>query len=369
MGQPLEPEDMRVPRRVIQESLYRRRDLFSMSIDPEHSEIDAQKAGETIVAMELRSVVCVPVVRIRLGLEHETSRLTPGEDTLGVLYMDSREAGRDLAAGSQDILQSLAIEISSVLENARLLAEQRQKRRLEDELEIARQIQQSMLPPELPSEGWFVAAGSSEACFQVGGDYFDVMKMSPESWAAVMVDVSGKGVSAALLTSLIQGAFFSTTSPDGSLSDNVGRINRYISERSRGAKFATVFYCAIRRDGLFRWVNAGHCPAFLARSSGVIETLDPSSHPMGIFAETAFPEHHSQLSAGDKLVVYTDGVSEATNWAHEQFGEERLRAAVSRNAKLDAAKLFEALHEEVDAFTSGAAQKDDLTLLVLGFQG
>src|SRR5262249_51137922 len=199
-GRPLDESDLRVPRGVIQRALHQRRDLLSMNFDP--SEVNTEKS---IVDLELRSVVCVPLVRIRIGHQHETSQLSTKNDTLGVLYMDSRLSHADLSAGNRELLQSLAIETSTVLENARLMSQEREKRRMEQELAVAREIQRSLLPARLPEDGWFRASGSSQACFQVGGDYYDVMELSDSMWGAVLADVSGKGVYAALLTSLLQG--------------------------------------------------------------------------------------------------------------------------------------------------------------------
>ena len=153
-----------------------------------------------------------------------------------------------------------------------------------------------MLPAKLPTEGWLIADGSSEACQQVGGDYFDVMPLSPDHWGAVLADVSGKGVAAALLTSLIQGAFFATADLDASLADIVARINNYICERSRSARFATVFYCLLRKDGLMRWVSAGHCPTIVARASGGVECLNATSFPIGLFPNAEFPQEEARLA-------------------------------------------------------------------------
>lgn len=368
-GRPLEADELRVPRGVIQKSLLGRRDLLSMTIDPEQGEITGGTSGETVLALELRSVVCVPLVRIRIGLEHETSMVSSKDDTLGVLYMDSKDATTELTGGKQDLLQSLAIEVSTLLENARLLSQQREKHQLEQELRIARDIQQALLPPELPSEGWFVAAGKSDPCFEVGGDYYDVVKISPERWGAVLTDVSGKGVSAALLTSLLQGAFFSIYGSSTDLSEGVARLNRYILERSRNARFATVFWCVVDRDGTMHWINAGHCPAIVIRASGQTETLEPTTVPLGVMADADLTAHQASLSAGDRVVMYSDGVSEAMNSEGEQFGEERILQVVDKYADRGAQELFDVLHTAVADFVGGATQKDDLTLLVLGYQG
>lgn len=366
-GKPLPPDDLRVPRKVIAEALHKRSDLFAMSFDPDAGQ--SADPGQTVVALELRSVVCVPLVKIRLGAASETRMLSTAMDTIGALYMDSRQVGSNLAEGNKDLLETLGIEISTVLENARLLDEERKKHHLEQELQIAREIQQGLLPARLPEEGWLVAAGSSEACFQVGGDYFDVVETSPTRWGAVLADVSGKGVSAALLNSLLQGAFFAAAASQSGLAESVGRINNYVCERSRNARFATVFCCVIERDGKLEWLNAGHCDGLLVRADGSVEKLTPSSFPIGLFPDAEFPAQTLQLGSGDRLVVYSDGVSEAANFAGERFGDDRLSDLVAAAHGLPPTELHRKLIEEIGAFTQGAEQNDDLTLLVLGYEG
>jgi phosphoserine phosphatase RsbU/P len=308
-------------------------------------------------------------VRIRIGHQHETSQLSAKNDTLGVLYMDSRLSSADLSAGNRELLQSLAIETSTVLENARLMTQEREKRRIEQELSIAREIQRSLLPAILPSEGWFRAVGSSQACYQVGGDYYDVMELSETQWGAVVADVSGKGVSAALLTSLLQGAFFATAGDKSPLSDTMSRINKYVCERSQLRNYATVFYTTVDHKGVARWINAGHCPPLLVRAGGGVEALPASGCPVGLFPMSPFSQEEVTLRKGDKLVIYTDGVSEAENPAGQQFSEERLTELVQNYAKASAADLHKGIIDAVGVFTAGAPQNDDLTLLVLEYGG
>ncbi len=150
-----------MPRRVIQRALQNRRELLSMNFDP--AERDETRPQNSIVDLELRSVICVPLVRIRAGQGDATNILTTGNETVGVLYMDSRVIAADLAGGNRELLQTLAIEASTVLENARLLQEEETKQQMEEELRVARTIQQSLLPRKLPDEGWLRASGSSVA--------------------------------------------------------------------------------------------------------------------------------------------------------------------------------------------------------------
>jgi len=363
-GRPLDESDLRVPRGVIQRALHQRRDLLSMSFDP--GQIDSDKS---IADLELRSVVCVPLVRIRIGHHHETSQHSTKNDTLGVLYMDSRLGDADLSAGNRELLQSLAIETSTVLENARLMTEEREKRRMEQELAIAREIQRSLLPSRLPEQGWLAAAASSNPCHQVGGDYYDVIEVTPALWSAVVADVSGKGVSAALLTSMLQGAFFAAASHEAALTEIMTRVNHYVCERSQIRNYATVFYCTIGRDGRTRWVNAGHCPPLVIRPNGKIDQLSATGCPVGLFPEVPFTQEEVQLRAGDKLVIYTDGVTEAEDPGGEQFGEVSLMDLLKKHATSSAASLHKTITDAVAVFTGSAPQNDDVTLVVIEYRG
>ena len=344
-----------LPLERIAEALERRHDLFAMSVD------SPQGGGGDALG--------IPILRTRIGLSQETTIISARDDTLGVLYMDAERACLRIAEGNQALLHALAIEVSTSVENARLIEEERQKRRLEHELEMARDIQRALMPPALPATGWLVAKGHSEASSQLGGDYYDLMQVAPDLWAAVLADVSGKGVSASLLASLLQGAFFLGSGADVSLSGTLRRINRYLRDRSDRAHFATVFAATVAQDGKLRWSSAGHCPAILVRSSGRCELLAPTSRPIGLFEEERFPEESCQLRPGDKLVVYSDGVTELRNPRSELFGEGRLIEAASALAALDAGEFFDELLARVSAFGSQAPRADDLTLMVLGFHG
>lgn len=358
-----------IPSAAIAEALDRRRDLFTMTIGPEPAHSGDPRPARTKISPETRSALCVPILRMRIGQDHETSVVSAKKDTLGVLYMDSRDPDVRLAEGNQALLQALAIETSTVLENARLIEEEREKRRLEQELRIARDIQKALLPVTLPSEGWLIAKGHSEASSQVGGDYYDIVQVAPGKWVAVVADVSGKGVAASLLASLLQGAFFLGSDSEVCLPRTLRRINRYICERSSHSRFATVFALVLSEDGNMRWSNAGHCPAILARGSGKVEWLQPNSVPVGLFDDTEFAEDACRLLPGDKLVIYSDGVSETRNGAGEQLGEERLGHTASQLAGLGAVQFFDSLLDSVQEFAANTPRPDDFTVLALGFQG
>lgn len=358
--------DLRVPRQLIRHALESRRDLFSMSFDP--AALDGYPPGNTIADLELRSVVCIPLVHVNVGSSTATQLLTVAQANAGLLYMDSRISAVDLGGGNRELLQTLAIEASTVLENARLLEEERGRQRMEEELNVARRIQQSLMPRRLPDEGWFVVCGSSVPSHQVGGDYFDVAPIGPDTWSMVVADVAGKGVSSALLASFLQGAFLSASSTTD-IPEVLSRLNTFLSDRAEHGKYATLFYSKLDEAGRLTYSNAGHCAPLLVRMNGTIEELKATSMPVGLAPETGFHLAHRDLAPGDRIVLYTDGITEATNDADEFFGLRRLRSAIKGHANLRGRELHDAIQKAVAEFTGGAEQSDDLTLVVVEYRG
>jgi sigma-B regulation protein RsbU (phosphoserine phosphatase) len=354
----LAEESLRVPRRILEQALGSRSELLTMSFEP-HSGGDMQNS---VAELELRSVVCVPLVRIRAALQ-DAGAAEP--DTAGLLYLDSRFSEHDMAAGNRELLQALAIEASVIVENARLLEEERGKKRIEEELNIARGIQQGLLPRRLPVTGWFQASGSSVASFQVGGDYFDVIPIDENRWAALVVDVSGKGVSSALVAALLQGAFL--TFADGPIDDKIQRVNKLLCERTEEGKYATIFYCTVNRDGTMQYINAGHCSPLLVSHGEKVLYLETTGVPAGLVEDAGFTVEAVQMKPGDRLIIYSDGVTDAQDTQGNFFGRRRLRELVEAHPGLTAPELHSLLVSTLEDFAIDAVQADDITLLVLQY--
>lgn len=353
-----------VPPELIMRALAERRELLSMRFQFDHL-----RPEDTTYETILRGVVCVPLVHVRTGGSEETLALSTVNDTVGVLYLESAGSTRaSLDMGDRELLQTLAIEASTILENARLLEQERQKLKMEDELNVAREIQRSLLPRRLPSTGWFRAAGSSVPSLQVGGDYYDVRQLRPDRWAAVIADVSGKGVSSALLAGVLQGVFVAGLEGEVDVTRILSRLNDFLLERTEGEKYATIFFCILTEDGLLRWTNAGHCAPFLLRTNGVMETLEATGMPVGLVEGAEFEVRATRLRAGDKIIAYTDGVSEARNLAGACYDLKRLRDVLREHATSSCSMVNAAMLEAVQTFTGGAPQADDLTALVIEYQ-
>ncbi len=358
---PLSASELQFPTHLLRRALEQRREFLSMSFDP-------AGGGERSVAdLELRSVVAVPLVRIRTGAVQDTAVLSAADDTVGLLYMDSRASPAELPAGSRELLTTLALEASTVLENARLLEEQWARQRMEEELRIARRIQESLLPRSWPAAGWFRAFGSNLPSLQVAGDLLDVRQVSRDCWTAVVADVSGKGMGAALLAAVLEGMFLAAPYTRLSMEEMMARVNRFLLDRTEGEQSVTAFYCAVDSGGLLRWVNAGQLPPWLVRPGGELESLPATGTPLGMLEDAAYEALETRLAPGDKLVIYTDGLPEAQNLEGEYFGLKRLQQTLREHTGEPCQQLHGALMAAVESFTGGAPQSDDITVAVIEF--
>lgn len=320
----------------------------------------------SIVNQQLRSVVVVPLYGSPRSDPIEATRPKPAEELLGILYLDSRRASAFTQLARQ-ILDALTAEAASVLERTRLLEMERKRQRLQQELEIGREIQQGLLPKAIKQFSFLELAGVSRPCFAVGGDYFDLKELTPDRVAFVIADVSGKGLGAALVTSLLQGSFVSGT-PAQEPCQLFTHVNRFMCERSETTRFATAFLGLVDHLGHLEFINAGHHSPLLIRQGKVESPFVAECLPLGIFADADFTLSSASLRIGDTLILFTDGVTDALNIRNEQFGLERLLKAASANATASVQDLQTALVTAIDEFTHGTEQADDITLLILRYQ-
>jgi phosphoserine phosphatase RsbU/P len=285
---------------------------------------------------------------------------------IGVLYLDSRERGTLASAGVRAGLETLATEAAVALENARLYREAVEKAKMEQELRIAAEIQQALLPPPAWSSGHFDAVGRTVPCRAIGGDFFEYITMADGSAGFVVADVSGKGAPAALLTAVTQGVLAAQTSFGGGPAAAVSRVNEVLIRRAIGSRFVTIFFAALSGDGGLTCCNAGHNPPFLI-SGTTVRRLETGGLICGLFETATYEEERIQLVPGDLLVMFSDGISEALNKAGEEFGDDRILACVKAAAHCDAGEVLEALVRTVNAFAADTVQSDDMTAVVLRY--
>lgn len=314
------------------------------------------------VALGIRHVLCTPLRLVRYldrVEDHEEKRI-------GVLYLDSREKGSLLSRAARSALETLATEAAVAIENARLYRETLEKARMEQELRIAAEIQQALLPKPFRRGPFFETAGQSVPCRAIGGDFFDYIDLPNGGFGVAVGDVAGKGAPAALLTAVLQGVFAAQSQFATSPSETLSRVNRALIQRSIESRFATALYAVVMPDGTLTYCNAGHNPPMLFTRQGLVR-LDRGGLILGLFEHATFDEGVIQLEPGDLLVAFSDGVTEALNTANEEFGEDRLRECVEANRERPLPELLEAIFAAVREFTTGAVQSDDVTALVLRY--
>ena len=324
------------------------------------------QGAQSVVAQGLRAVVAIPLYAMLretcAGSETHSKR----RDFLGVVYLDSRRVAA-FSRLDRQILDALAVEAASILDNARLVEYERQRQRLEQELSIARDIQQALLPRGFRDFPHLTVSGINLPCLSVGGDYFDVFPMSDDRTAFLIADVSGKGLGAALLTTMLQGALSGMTmGADPARVFN--HINNFLCEHAEVGRYATMFFGALSRDGELQYINAGHPSPLLLRGGELAEPFTEGSTPVGLVAGVDYKAACVKLEAGDTLVLFSDGVTEAADSSEELFGVPRLREALAgrHDAPLD--HLQKAVFDSVESFTRGASQADDITLLLVRYR-
>ncbi|MGC1910518.1 MAG: SpoIIE family protein phosphatase [Candidatus Acidiferrales bacterium] len=361
----LRPDQVQVSQSVVKRVATTRRELIVSDTGDDAT----MGQNESVARLELHTIVAIPVDKLPMIKTLDATISTHQGELLGILYLDSHAPSSAFSDLDREVLRTLAREAATVIENARLFSEARAKARLDHEIEIASQIQRTLLPKSVPNTPDLAVAGSTLSCQSVGGDCFDVIELSGGRHGFFVGDVSGKGISAALLATLLQGVFFTTAAMDIALAGIFSRVNQYLCERSGEDRYATVFYGILDKAGRFEYVNAGHVPPLLRRKSGALEGLGSANFPVGMFAEAEYQSARAQLEPGDFLVIYSDGVSEASNNRNELFEEARLRAIMESFAGRSVDDMATAIRDGMKAFTEGAPQSDDITLLVIQYKG
>jgi sigma-B regulation protein RsbU (phosphoserine phosphatase) len=362
----LRPDQVQVSKSVVKRVADSRRELIVSDTGEAGTGASQQ---ESMARLELHTVVAIPVDKLPVIETLDATISTRQGELLGVLYMDSHVPSSAFSDLDREVLRSLAREAATVVENARLFASSRAKARLDHEIEIASGIQKTLLPKQMPNLPDLSVTGSTLSCHSVGGDCFDVIELGGGRYGFFVGDVSGKGISAALLATLLQGIFFTTAAMDISLPGVFSRVNQYLCERTGEDRYATVFYGILDKMGRFEYVNAGHVPPLLRRKSGALEGLGSANFPVGMFVEAEYQSTRTQFETGDFLVIYTDGVSEASNPHNDLFEEARLRRIVEDFKGNKVEELSDAIREGMRVFTEGAAQSDDITILVVQYKG
>jgi len=315
---------------------------------------------QSIVAYDLRTVVCIPLRKLQVHATRDSQTPVPAAasaQAMGVLYVDSRFASRDISSVSQDILHAIATEAASLIENARLVQAEEEARRYQQELSIAASIQQRLMQVKIPEVPFARLRGRNLPCKEIGGDFFDALN-TKDGLAVVLADVSGKGVSAALLASTLQGMIYSHLLAEMPLLAVIGAVNRFFTDKLVGEKYATLLLARLKRDGELEYVNCGHVPPLLVCAGEVIRPPH-GNVPVGLLADASFESATCQMKSGDRFILVTDGVTEAENAMGDFFEDSRLETAAAKSPTLEG--IFSAVTE----FCAGNPLSDDCTVVEL----
>jgi phosphoserine phosphatase RsbU/P len=315
---------------------------------------------QSIVAYDLRTVICIPLRKRQVQATRDQQTPAPNaasSEVAGVLYVDSRFASREFSGVGHDILRAIATEAGSLIENARLVQAEEESRRYQQELTIAASIQQRLMQVKIPEVPFAKLRGKNLSCKEIGGDFFDAVN-TKEGLAVVLADVSGKGVSAALLASTLQGMIYSHLSSGMPLLDVVAAVNNFFAAKLVGEKYATVLLARLRRDGDLEYVNCGHVQPLLI-CNGEVMRPPHGNVPVGLLADATFESARCQLNSGDRFILVTDGVTEAENAMGDFFEDSRLEAAAAK------APTLEGIFSAVSEFCAGNPLNDDCTVVEL----
>lgn len=316
------------------------------------------------IALGIRHVFCMPLRLVRYVDQADAST---EERRIGVLYLDSRERGTLASSAVRAGLETLATEAAVAIENARLYREAVEKARMEQEMRIAAEIQQALLPPPSWSSAYFDAIGRTVPCRAIGGDFFDYLTFADGRPGFALADVSGKGAPAALLTAVIQGVLAAQTSAGGGPASTLARINEVLIRRAIESRFVTMVLASLTPEGQLTYCNAGHNPPFLL-SKGTARRLTTGGLICGLFPMATYEEETLQLEPGDLLVIFSDGISEALNAAGDEFGDDRILACLQQVTGQEVQAVLDSLVATVREFASGTLQSDDMTAVVLRYQ-
>jgi sigma-B regulation protein RsbU (phosphoserine phosphatase) len=363
-GLRLPPESLAPSQTAIQLAL--RKQEAVITEDLAQAEMDLQ-AAQSIVAQRLRAVVVIPLYAFSHAKTEESIINLKRGQFLGVLYLDSRRPAA-FSKLDRQLLDAFTDQAASILDNARLVARERERQRLEQEINIARDIQQALLPRNFRDYPHLSVTGCNFPCLSVGGDYFDVFPLSDNRTAFLIADVSGKGLGAALLTQLLQGALSGMT-----LGTDPARLfnhlNRFLCDHAEVGRYATMFFGILDERGGLEYINAGHpSPILIRRGGNPEEAFTEGCFPVGLVPEAEYCTACVKLEPGDTLVLFSDGVTEAMDPKEDFFGMPRLRELLTGHNETSLDELQKLVLEAVENFARGASQADDLTLLLVRYR-
>ncbi len=287
-------------------------------------------------------------------------------ETRGLILLGKRADGKNYSQSDIEYIYSVGSLAIISFENSRLFNEFLEKQKIEKDLELARNIQRNLLPKKIPALENFEIAAENIPARQVGGDYFDAIKLKNGKTLVVIADVSGKGMQAALLMSNIQAVIKTLSKFEYSLAEATNLLNDLISENTSGGSFITLFWGTLDDEtGKFTYSNAGHNPPLFI-SDGEIKKLNEGGMILGVMPTMIpYASNSIKMKSGDKIILFTDGITEAMNENFEEYGDENLENLALKMKNKNAKETLEEILKDVRSHVGKAEQSDDITLLVI----
>ena len=312
---------------------------------------DAFRERRSIVEQNIRTLMAVP--------------LQTRDQIIGLIYVDSPSLLREFTKDDLNLLTVMANVAAIRIEQTRFAELEQARQLMARDLEQAAEIQQEFLPAVAPSVSGLDLAGHNAPCRTVGGDYYDFFPYGNSRIAMVLGDVSGKGMPASLLMMGLQARVQVLIEEPKSLSEVMTRLNRITSANCPSNRFISLFFCILDGEtGDITFCNAGHNPPLIVHADATCEQLKGGGPVLGIVPFFEYQEFHSKLDAGDTLVIYSDGVTEATNPTGDEFEIPGLAEAVIQSRTQAASEIIRHINKSLVAYTAGAPPADDVTLIV-----
>ena len=311
--------------------------------------------SESVSTLTIRSILCAPM----LGLDGSV---------IGIINLDTQLAGQMFSEDDLELLMVIAGQTALSYESARLMISHVEKQRYDNEMEIAARVQKGLLPAKIPQISGYEFFVSYEAARAVGGDYYDFIQTDESLIWFALGDVAGKGVPASLVMSRVCSAVRSTVEFVTDVTDAVHRVNHHVDESAHDGRFITFILGQIDLEqNLVSFVNAGHLVPLLLAADGTLRELvaDHPSVPLGVMEDYDYQTIQHQFQPGERMILFTDGVTEAMNEERELFGIDRLKVAI-QESKAGSENLGTAILQDVRTFVGQNEQYDDMTLVIIG---
>lgn len=350
--------------RIRNKNLLRQKILVSQSIInlalDTHSSVltaDAQtderlRMKDSIIKSNIHSAMCVPLWNNR--------------EIIGIIYADRISLLEQFSEEDLRLMTLLSNLAAVKYENAKAIEAAIEVEKYQKELALAAQIQKDFLPKKNPVCDRLDIAWLFIPCNQVGGDYYDFMSIDPCRLAVIVADVSGKGISAALLMASLRAALIAEIGPQFKLEKVAAKLNGFVHGSSASNRFISCFLCDLNMTtGELRYVNAGHNPPIIIAKEGKVRRLDPTGFCLGMFPSVSYEVNQIAVEKGETIVLYTDGITDTRDLSNQDFGEDKLIGLLKKSAKKPAEEVVSKVNAELCAFSKGVDPFDDMTLIVL----